>query len=706
MSNPSVLRPAEELLLQAWHCYQSGALDGAICSARAACALDSDRPDCTAALGWFLLESGQPEEAQSVLELGLERHPQFAVLSWYLGIVYFRARRLDAACESLKRALQQDSQLDEAAAALAWVLHDLGELDEAINWSRLAIEAKPIALRHAQLGWLLLAQERYDEAVPPLRAALAQEPGLANVRANLALALERLGCHTEVQAVRAAGFVLEDELRFQRAAAQQASFPNRDSVLLPYGDYVSPGLQVVLPDVHFPNMVLGDAAQCRWQYFRREIPHNWYVDRRDPECGFVSRDEAAILFNTALMFKGKRALEIGCWMGWSACHMALGGVHLTVIDPLLDQSPNRESVPQSLSSAVRSFGTFGTLSLVPGRSPQMVDELASGAQTWALFFIDGDHVSPHPLNDAMVCERHAQDDAMILFHDLASPDVAQGLSYLAGVGWNTMVYNTMQIMGVAWRGKVDPVAHIPDPKIPWSVPEHLRQFAVSGVSQAEDSSEFGQLLETIRPYSVLGTERLFSLYRSAKSICQRDLPGNFVECGCFKGGAVALLASVVKRYSVRPRWVYAFDTFSGMPQPAEIDRHSGIPANETAFGAGSLKAPLDEFLVVICERMGVMEIVKPIQGLFADTLPACKAEIGSIALLHADADWYASTMEIFSNLYGAVTAGGVVQIDDYGHWEGCRQAVHDFELTSGEVFDLQKIDYTGVWFKKTASQLA
>mgnify|MGYP001201282039 FL=1 len=143
-----------------------------------------------------------------------------------------------------------------------------------------------------------------------------------------------------------------------------------------------------------------------------------------------------------------------------------------------------------------------------------------------------------------------------------------------------------------------------------------------------------------------------------------------------------------------------------MPQPAEIDRHSGIPANETAFGAGSLKAPLDEFLVVICERMGVMEIVKPIQGLFADTLPACKAEIGSIALLHADADWYASTMEIFSNLYGALTAGGVVQIDDYGHWEGCRQAVHDFELTSGEVFDLQKIDYTGVWFKKTASQLA
>ena len=491
MSHPPVLCEAEECLLRAWRSYQAGALDGAISAARAACALDSDRPDCTAALGWFLLENGQPDEAHSVLKQGLDRYPRFAILSWYLGMVYFRACKLDAACESLKRALQLDPQLDEAAATLAWVLHDLGQLDEAISWSRLALEAKPMALRHAQLGWFLLAQEKYEEAVTPLRAALAQEPRLANVRANLVHALEQMGYHAEIEAVRAAGFVHDDELRFQRAAARRASFPNRDSVMLPYGDYVSPGLQVVLPDVHFPNMVLGDAAQCRWQYFRREIPHNWYVDRRDPECGFVSRDEAAILFNTALMFKGQPALEIGCWMGWSACHMALGGVHLTVIDPLLDQLPNQESVPQSLSSAIGSFGTFGTLSLVPGRSPQKVDELASGAQKWALFFIDGDHVAPHPLNDAMACERHAYDDAMILFHDLASPDVAQALSYLAGVGWNTMVYNTMQIMGVAWRGKVDPVAHIPDPKVPWSVPEHLRQFAVSGVSQGEDSSEFG-----------------------------------------------------------------------------------------------------------------------------------------------------------------------------------------------------------------------
>lgn len=629
------------------------------------------------------------------------RHPEFPSLHWYLGLAYFHERRLDDAHQSLQNALQLDPQLDEAAVALAWVLHDMGRLTEATQWARAALDAKPQALRLAQLGWLLLAQQKFDEAVIPLRAALTLEPDLAPVRVNLVTALTHAGRATEADAVRAAGFVREDEARFQRAESKHASMEPRETALLPFGDYVSPGLQVVQPDIHFPSMMRGDASQCRWQYFRREVPHNWYVDRRDPECGFVSRDEALILFNTALMFKGKQALEIGCWMGWSACHMALAGVHLTVIDPLLDQSPHRESVAQSLSSAIQAFGTLGELSLVAGHSPQKLEELAGGGQRWSLFFIDGNHESEHPLNDAMVCERHAESDALILFHDLASPDVARGLNYLAGMGWNTMVYNTMQIMGVAWRGNIEPIAHMPDPRVHWTVPAHLQHMAVSGVSRGEDSSEFAVLLESVRPFTLLSTERLFSLYLRAKSICRRDLPGNFVECGTYKGGAAALLASVVKRHSLRLRRVYAFDTFQGMPEPAEVDRHNGTPANETAFGAGTLKAPIDEYLAVICERLEVTAIVEAVPGLFAQTLSARKEEIGEIALLHADADWYASTMEIFSNLYDAVVPGGVVQIDDFGHWEGCRKAVRDFERMSGEVFDLRKIDYTGVWFHKS-----
>ena len=690
----------DRYLQQAWAFYETNDLEEAVAAARRACCMDPHRPDYSAALGWFLLESQQPLEAREVLSTALDLRPEFPPLHWYLGLVSFRERNLAHAHRSLQQALQLDPRLDEAAVTLAWVLHDMGRLTEATQWAKAALDAKPTAQRHAQLGWLLLVQNQFDEALIPLREALTLEPDLAEVRVNLVRALTHLGCVSEADAVRAAGFVREDEARFRRARSKQASISERGPILLPFGDYVSPGLQVVLPDIHFPNMMLGDTSQCLWQYFRREIPHNWYVDQRDPQCGFVSRDEALILFNTALMFKGKQALEIGCWMGWSACHMALASVHLTVIDPLLGQSPHRECVARSLSSAIHTFGSLGELSLVPGHSPQKVEELAIEGRRWSLFFIDGNHFSEHPLNDAMVCERYAQTDALILFHDLASPDVARGLNYLASRGWNTMVYNTMQIMGVAWRGNVEPIAHIADPKIPWTLPAHLQHMAISGVSQSEDSGEFALLLESVRPFTLLSTERLFSLYLRAKDVCQRDVPGNFVECGSYKGGAAALLASVVKRHSQRPRKVYAFDTFQGMPEPAEVDRHNGTPANETAFGAGTLRAPVDEYLAVICDRLEVTGIVEPVPGLFSHTLPAHQAAVGTIALLHADADWYASTMEIFSNLYDLVVPGGVVQIDDFGHWEGCRKAVRDFEGISGDVFDLQRIDYTGVWFRK------
>ena len=473
-----------------------------------------------------------------------------------------------------------------------------------------------------------------------------------------------------------------------------------ERALLPVGDYVSPGFEVVQPDNCFPNMIAGDATTQPWPYLRREIPHNWYVDQRQPTVGFLSRDEAHILYNTALKFKGEKALEIGCWLGWSACHLALAGVQLDVVDPLLAIPEFYESVSNSLKAAE----VFESVNLVNGYSPQKVEELADQFQRkWSLIFIDGNHESPGPLNDAIACEQLAEADALILFHDLASPDVAQGLDYLKQRGWNTLVYQTMQIMGVAWRGNVEPVSHQPDPKVDWKLPEHLGNYAVSGFSQESPSDEFLEILNAIRPYTLLSEARLFSLYSLAKQVCLNDIPGNFVECGTYKGGAAALLAVVIQRYSIRPRLIYACDTFEGMPDPIEVDRHNGIPANLTGWGAGTLKAPISENLDKICQLLQVRDIVVPVQGLFAQTLPEYKSEIGRIAFLHADGDWYESTMDIFQTLYDVVVPNGFIQVDDYGHWEGCRKAVHDFERLRGESFTLQTIDSTGVWFKKIAN---
>ncbi len=572
---------------------------------------------------------------------------------------------------------------------------------------------------------------------------------------------------------------------------------------LPEGDYVSPGLQIVLPDDCFPNKIIANKDNCPWSYMRREIPHNWYADKRYQDVGFVTRDEAHILYNTALKFSGKNALEIGCWFGWSACHLALGGVQLDIVDPVFVDPEVYESVTNSL----RSAGAIDSVRLIQGYSPSSVRELfAQNQKKWSLIFIDGDHETPAPLYDAIVCEQLAEEDAIILFHDLTSPDVAQGLDYLKQRGWHTMIYQTMQIMGVAWRGNVEPVHHQPDPNVEWDVPAHLQHYTISGFSkekeldrQAEnlnlliktiedikvevdftnsnfDSTEvikfaqkgkqywgegnveqallelenaieinplswtankylslvywqkgnlkkslnhyilagqsaswsisdrtnyeFFQIIEAISNYTMLHQSRLFSLYSLAKQICLEDIPGNFVECGTCRGGSAALLAFVIKKYSQRPRLVYAFDTFEGMPDPTEVDKHDGIPANDTGLGVGTLKASISEGLDRICQALDVKDIVVPVKGLFSETLPKYKVEIDKIALLHADGDWYESTMDIFNHLFAQVVDDGVIQIDDYGFWEGCRKAIHDFEINHNVTFSLRGIDDTGVWFRK------
>lgn len=573
-------------------------------------------------------------------------------------------------------------------------------------------------------------------------------------------------------------------------------------------DYISPGLQPIHPDAAFPNMIIGDPKTCNWPYLRREIPHHWYVDGRQPIIGFLSRDEAHILYNLALPFAGKRALEIGCWMGWSACHLALAGVKLDVIDPILAEPVAMESVAQSLAAA----GVRERVNLIPGYSPQAVEELAQREQRrWSLLFIDGDHEAPGPLKDAIACEPFAEPDALIIFHDLASPAVAEGLHYLRDRGWQTLVYQTMQIMGIAWRGNVQPVAHQPDPAIDWLLPEHLQGYTVSKHSQPSQSpplesqwlekllstlaaidptpapspeyltveqkqqihtlheqaatalaagddstaqsqfkqllqlhptsrlthralatlagignpeqfqaslyhqalannsngnhppyigQEFRELLAIIRPYTMLSDARLLSLYTLAKTICLDDIPGNIVECGAWRGGATALLAAVIARYSLRPRKIYAFDTFAGMPEPTHADKHEGIEANATGFGVGTLQAPIAENLAVVCAELGVSDDVVPIAGLFADTLPQYHDQVGAIALLHADGDWYESTRDIFAYYYDLVVPQGIIQIDDYGYWEGCAQAIHEFEAQRETIFALRQIDDTGVWFGK------
>ena len=366
--------------------------------------------------------------------------------------------------------------------------------------------------------------------------------------------------HDLVKLATTDGNQIEISLRYQPIKKQNSPNLTREKMTLPplseitnktwlpAGDYVSPGLKVILPDAYFPNMIVGDTQTCSWPYLRREIKHNWYVDRRANSVGFLSRDEAHILYNTALQFKGKKALEIGCWLGWSACHLALAGVQLDVVDPLLEREDIRQSVIDSIQGALNASGVQTSVELIPGYSPQRVEEFsAQFNRKWSLIFIDGEHENEGPLNDAIACEKLAEEDAIILFHDLAAPAVAQGLDYLKQRGWQTLVYQTMQIMGAAWRGNVEPVKHQPDPNISWQLPAHLHGYNISSLEtinfQTASQTHQNQQSSYTRDFYQLIGEGTRSSAREIipllLDLLQPILPKSVVDVGCGTGSWLA-----------------------------------------------------------------------------------------------------------------------------------------------------------------------
>lgn len=212
--------------------------------------------------------------------------------------------------------------------------------------------------------------------------------------------------------------------------------------------------------------------------------------------------------------------------------------------------------------------------------------------------------------------------------------------------------------------------------------------------------EFSSVYQSIRAYTMVGPERLFALYQGAKSVCLSGLSGNFAECGVAGGGSSALLAWVIKKFSNEPRLLFSFDTFEGMPWPDKEDSHGGKNAQATGWGAGTCAAPV-ESLLKIAKELDVSDVIRPVKGLFQQTLPAAKQEIGPIALLHLDGDWHDSTRAILENFYAQTQPGAYLQIDDYGYWDGCRKAVEEFEAELGRKFSINVIDSTGIWFTKT-----
>jgi O-methyltransferase len=187
-----------------------------------------------------------------------------------------------------------------------------------------------------------------------------------------------------------------------------------------------------------------------------------------------------------------------------------------------------------------------------------------------------------------------------------------------------------------------------------------------------------ELIENIRPYTMVRQGALEDLVTQVRAILVNDVPGDFVECGVWRGGAAFLIAECLQEAGVENRKVWLFDSYEGLPLPLEID---GAAAAEYAANVGSpydnCTASLDEVQRAAVE-LGLECSLEFVKGWFEETLPTERARVGPIALLRIDCDWYSGVRCCLENLYENVSRNGLVFFDDYYTFDGAAVAVHEF----------------------------
>lgn len=189
-----------------------------------------------------------------------------------------------------------------------------------------------------------------------------------------------------------------------------------------------------------------------------------------------------------------------------------------------------------------------------------------------------------------------------------------------------------------------------------------------------------QTLDKVRPFTMISAESLLDLAHQVHAVLAYDIPGDFVECGVWRGGASFLMADLLRQAGVRDRKVWLFDSFEGLPAPEEIDGPAAMAYAKNADGPqyfDNCRVSLEEVQRSATE-LGLAPYTEFVKGWFDQTLPANRDRIGPIAILRIDADWYSSVQCCLENLYDKVVDGGFVILDDYYDFDGCAVAVHQF----------------------------
>lgn len=194
--------------------------------------------------------------------------------------------------------------------------------------------------------------------------------------------------------------------------------------------------------------------------------------------------------------------------------------------------------------------------------------------------------------------------------------------------------------------------------------------------------------------TMIGRARMRNLRMLTQRVLEEGIPGDLIETGVWRGGACIYMRGILAASGDQKRRVFVADSFRGLPPPNAED----YPADEGDQHHQMMQLAVSRDQVEEnFRRYGLLdERVIFLEGWFKDTLPS--APIEALGLLRLDGDMYESTMDALNALYGKVSPGGFVIVDDYV-LEPCAQAVDDFRSRHKISAPMQDVDGAAKWWQ-------
>ena len=161
-------------------------------------------------------------------------------------------------------------------------------------------------------------------------------------------------------------------------------------------------------------------------------------------------------------------------------------------------------------------------------------------------------------------------------------------------------------------------------------------------------------------HTMIGKKRMNNIQYCMEDVLKNNIPGDCIETGVWRGGAVIFMRAILKAYGDTTRIVWCADSFEGLPAP-DVS-HYPMDATSTLHTFDYLRVSLDQVRANFKAYNLLDNQVRFVKGFFKDTMPSCPVK--QLAILRLDGDMYESTIQVLEVLYDRLSIGGYIIVDD------------------------------------------